>query len=307
MIKVGLIGASSPDAGELIRILINHPDVELMTAYDPNYKGRRLSSVHHGLIGETELEFTDELELDRLNLVFICERTESGGIDLTQLLSECDEELRIIDLSSDYYPDYEAKGFVYGLSETHRKPLVRGAKYSLLPSACASVALISLQPLVLQHQLLDKALKITYVGDFETDEWDEILLGKELSQQLRAMTDADYELQFEFESDNTMGRTIRMKISTESETPLDDVEKIYEDIYDDHTLTYIVGEPAKAKEVEGTDKCLISLTKSEEGMLQIDSVVDGKLRGGAGEAVHVMNLLFGLQERTGLNLKASNY
>lgn len=304
MIKVGIIGAASKDAGELIRILVNHPDVEISVACEPTLKGQRLSSVHHGLIGDSDLVFSDEFDADELNLLFICSKTPEGDC----LIKNSDiTELCIIDMCSEYCADYSEYDIVYGLSEINRKPLVRGAKKALIPDALASVSLISLLP-ILNHNLLnDNEITINFTGDFSENKPDSAMLIEELKSELKKIqNDFKAELTVKFESEPT-NRAVRTKIDLDCRMSLDEIEKIYEDTYDDHNLTYILSEPASFKEVEGTDKCLISLTKTEEGLLHIDALTDRYLRGGAGDAVHVMNLLFGLHERTGLNLKASCY
>ena len=87
---------------------------------------------------------------------------------------------------------------------------------------------------------------------------------------------------------------------------LDEIVKLYEDYYNDHNFTYVINRMPDLKDVVNTNKCLLYLTK-EDGKLLIVSVIDNLLKGASGQAVHNMNLLIGLHERTGLNLKASAF
>ena len=198
---------------------------------------------------------------------------------------------------------------VYGLSEINRKPLVRGATKAVIPSPIASVVLISLYPLAI-NGLLNKNINV----EIETpknfaDDGDYLKSVEiEIDKQLRAIQPNFLGNVVLSQSRNkSYFRGIRVAMNLDCELSIDDVVKIYDNIYDDHNLTFICPEPVDIKEVEGTDKCLISLLKNDNKGLNINSVADFYLRGGAGEAVHVMNLLCGLMERTGLMLTTITY
>ena len=307
MIKVAIYGAATKIAGELIRLLINHPDVELVSLFDIENKCKSIVSVHHGLIGEFDMIITDKISFDELDLLFICDKLDSQ--ELKNILLSENIDIKIIDVSGKNRIEYEEFGMVYGLSEINRKPLVRGATKAVIPSSIASVVLISLYPLAI-NGLLNKNINV----EIETpknfaDDGDYLKSVEiEIDKQLRAIQPNFLGNVVLSQSRNkSYFRGIRVAMNLDCELSIDDVVKIYDNIYDDHNLTFICPEPVDIKEVEGTDKCLISLLKNDNKGLNINSVADFYLRGGAGEAVHVMNLLCGLMERTGLMLKTITY
>ena len=115
MIKVGIIGAQTPDAGELLRILINHPEVDILSLYAPSLTGHRISSVHHGFIGETDFFFVDKIDPSKLDAIFIAENSPIVN-SLIEHIGEW-EDLKLIDLSPERHDDWKPSEFVYGHSE----------------------------------------------------------------------------------------------------------------------------------------------------------------------------------------------
>lgn len=300
MISVGILGASSPTAGELIRLLINHPDVDLKTVSDASKSGQKVSSVHHGLIGETDLVFTTDDDFSSLDVLFLC----LDGRQVEEFMDSyvVAENQYIIDLSDRYRVQNQDSRFVYGLSELNRKPLVRGARLAVVPSAVASAALISLLPLF-NESVIDADIDIEVTGGYDKigDVETEILC------QLRKIRpDFDAKVSITY-SDAEIRRGIRVKTMVQSKMSTHDVVRMYQDLYDDHNMTFIVDRPVDFKEVEGTDKCLLYIQKADSGYIQIEAIVDGKLRGGAGDALHVMNLFCGLHEKIGLSLKVIGF
>lgn len=301
MIKVGIVGASTRMAGELIRILVNHPEVVLKCAYEPEKTGHTVSSVHHGLIGECDIKFTEQIDLQKLDCLLLCAPSAIGE----QVLEHESDypELRVVDMTGEHRADADACGLVYGLSEINRKPLVRGAKRALLPSPGASAALIALYPFANLLMLLgDIDIKIQGVnaGATDAEEIERVLKTVQKSFVSRANVEHD-------ESSEPNRRGLRVSIEFDSTLSLHDALEVYEDIYDDHNFTFVSSEPLETKEVEGTNKCLVSVSKPSEGRIHLEVIVDGTMRGGAGEGVHLLNLLFGLHEKTGLALKSSVY
>ncbi len=312
MIKVGIVGADSPMAGELIRILVNHPDVDLVTAHAPALRGRSVASVHHGLTGELDLDFSETIDPSDLDVIFIDSHSETAEYfrALASSGSAADEfpELRIIDMSHAPTLDFEALGMVYGLPEINRKAIVRGAKRAVVPRSIAGVSVISLFPLA-SHLLLNEKVKIRVEcpDDIATDE----KLGRALSETIHILKKIQNshkgEITLEHSPSSHSARAMRLVIETPCGVHPDELKRIYEESYDDHNFTYISGRPMSPEEVEGTDKCIISLSEPEDGHLVIETVADCRMRGGAGDAVHIMNLMFGLHEKTGLYLKAHKY
>lgn len=302
MIKVGIAGGSTPLAGELIRILINHPDVRITQVCSPTHAGRDIKSVHHGLIGETNMKFVGELAADKLDVLFIAEPHIKSGIAIPTM----DElpELRVIDMVSDFSDARtEDSLIVYGVPEVNRKPLVRGARRAIIPPAEEVLIAVGLLPLGLRSMIPAEV-------DIDMEANEAVLKGDEVNythvSNAMALCGNDPAPRFNVNlrpSDSQ--RTMRISTKFDLDLPLDNIVDMYEEIFDDHNLTYVVGESVPDKEVEGTDKCIITLDKTPEGMLSIQVVADARLRGGAGDAVHVMNLLMGLYEKTGLALRAS--
>ncbi|MDE7181329.1 MAG: hypothetical protein K2N88_09060, partial [Muribaculaceae bacterium] len=158
MINVGIIGADTPDGGELIRLLAMHPDVELMGAQASGLDGVPVSRVHHGLIGETDLRFSSTLDYARLNVLFVCSDVQFGVAEFTQMRI-VRPDLKVIMLRAPKGIDMAGQGIVYGLPELNRKLLVRGATGAIVPTTFASMALVALIPFAM-HLLLSGEIDI---------------------------------------------------------------------------------------------------------------------------------------------------
>lgn len=312
MIKVGIVGADSPMAGELLRILVNHPDVDLVTAHAPAMRGRSVTSVHHGLTGECDLQFSDTIDPRALDVVFIDSHSETaeGFRAWASRVKEDHEcaDLKIIDMSHAPSLDFESLDMVYGLPELNRKKLVRGAKRAVVPRSVAGVAIISLMPMAL-HLLLNDTIRIKVECPDDIGVPDK--LGRALNEIRfilgRIQSSLNSEIILERVPSTHSARALKIEIETGCGVHRDELERIYEETFDDHNFTFISGRPMPPEEVEGTDKCIISLSEHEPGRLTIETVADCRMRGGAGDAVHIMNLMFGLHEKTGLSLKAHKY
>lgn len=303
MINVGIIGGETPLAGELLRILINHPDVVLRYVVAEDKAGYDLSSVHHGLIGEHDSEFSSSPDWAHTDLVFIATEAEQAHSEIPDTAQA--PELCVVDLTSDFSEARTRDSLVvYGVPEVNRKALVRGAKRVVIPSSLESIASVALYPLAMRSMLPGEVL-------LSVEAAPEILQAQNTS--LESMVE-----QLTLQEGNTfkaltkltptdLGRVIRVGCDIDLPVPIDNISDMYEELYSDHNLTFIVGEEISPEEVEGTDKCIISLDKSPDGRLQLRALADAHMRGGAGDAVHVMNLLMGLYEKTGLALKASRF
>lgn len=308
MIRAGIIGGSNPMAGELIRLLVNHPDVVITWVNSARYAGRLVSDVHHGLLGETNLRITPSVDLDAINVLFIFRHK---GQTIEWLKDRAiPENLRIIDLSVDMQdPDVAAEhGFIYGLPELNRKVLVRGAKRAIVPHPVAALCALSLLPLA-KDAALHSTLHVDVCGPRLGDLPDRTLedISREIAFALKELHPT-FNQQIEIgAADTSFDRAMSLTAYLPIDLDIADITRRYEEFYDDHNFIFIVkdGIP-EAREVEGTNKCLIYLDK-RDGNLRITSIMDALLKGAAGSAVHVMNLLFGLMERTGLYLKASTF
>ncbi|MCM1290322.1 MAG: hypothetical protein NC201_02360 [Prevotella sp.] len=315
MIKVGISGGVTEEAGELLRILINHPDVDLRAIQSAPRLGAKVQSVHYGLIGECNLQFTDRLPLDNLDALFICAEKDASTPEgnktvdpmVAKVLKDSSEfpELRIIDLSRSENLRTTSSGYVFGLSEIYRKPLVRGAKKSTLPYPEESITLIALYPLA-KSLLLNGNIDVHITarpGLINTSRL-EMTAENVATHLTEAQKSFNGKVRFHLTEEQST-QALRVNISLPMQTEHSHIVESYENVYDDHNFTFLTSSPVSEREVVGTNKCLISLRKTDASTLEIDCVADGDMRGGAAEAVHILNLLFGLHERTGLALKAS--
>lgn len=305
MIKVGIIGADTPDAGELLRILLHHPEVEIMTLYAPSWSGRRVESRHHGFMGEDIVDFTDKVNPDKLDILFLLDNSDEG-LSIIQRLEEF-PSLRIVDMSPERNERWEAYGFEYGLSEANRKPLVRGARMAIVPSHVASVALIALYPFAM-HLLLSGDIELQVEAPVHiADRIDKTKVSREIGHFL-SKTQSSFTGKVHITVEpRESGRTMKVTSVLRSPLAVPEVEKIYESVYDDHNFTFTTTEDVRRDEVEGTHRCIVTFKKPAAGLLEVSALADCHLRGGAGDAVHILNLFFSLDEKVGLNLKPSRY
>lgn len=305
MIKVGIVGADSSDAGELLRILVNHPEVEVTTLYSQSLSGRKVADRHHGFIGEEAFQFTDKIDPTKLDAVFVADCSVAGDAIIER--SEEWPELRIINLAPGRFEKQNAFDMEYGLSEINRKALVRGARRAIVPTPAASVALTALYPLA-SHLLLasDITIEVEAPEGLVAD-LDAAKIAAEISRQLRKAQNSfagNVDVRIK---KNGFHRAMRVKTELKCPLAAEEIGKVYESVYDDHNFTFVTRGRVAETEVEGTQKCVVSFCKPGAGLLEIEAVADARMRGGAGDAVHILNLLFALHEKVGLSLKPSGY
>ena len=322
MIKAGIIGGAGYTAGELIRLLLNHPDVELMFVNSSSNAGNRLSAVHAGLYGETEMSFTTNLPLQEIDVLFCC----SAHGDTKKFIesNHLPEKLKIIDLSQDYRMASPTHAFVYGLPELNRRAICK-SKYVANPGCFATGIQLALLPLA-KHLMLNNSIHVNAItgstgagvkpSPTAHFSWrdNNISVYKPFEHQhLLEIRQSLTQLQHSFRSPihliplrGNFARGIFTTAYMDCKMEIDDIKKIYTDYYDDHSFTFVVNENPDLKQVINTNKCLLYLQKIE-GKLLIISVIDNLLKGASGQAVHNMNLLFNLEETVGLHLKASAF
>lgn len=312
MIKVGITGGDTESAGNLIRILINHPDVELVWVEAPQDEGTLIAQRHHGLIGETYMQFCRRGNLQDIDLLFMCFNID-GDSERYLAARTVPESLKIIDLSPDFRmpaesPEGEPR-WVYALPELNRKALVRGATRAAIPGSLATVMLLSLLPLA-KNLLLNSDIHVSCVtpaGEEAPGEASVALEHEEVEETCRALAS----LQTSFSSTIHLvgaagGWPSGISAITYVDTPVseDHLKDIYDTFYEDHGFTFLSESFPSLAEVTGTNKCVMHIGKSGDSLV-ITAVIDNNLKGGAAAAVHVMNLMFGLQERVGLMLAAT--
>ncbi|MDR1407077.1 MAG: N-acetyl-gamma-glutamyl-phosphate reductase [Tannerella sp.] len=322
MIKTGIIGGAGYTAGELIRLLINHPDVEIVFVNSNSNAGNKITSVHAGLYGETDMRFSHNIPLNEIDLLFCC--TAHGDTRKFMESHVLPEKLKVIDLSTDYRlasPDHQ---FVYGLPEANRRATC-AARYTANPGCFATCIQLAVLPLA-KHLMLTNDVHVhaitgstgAGVKPSETSHFswrnDNISIYKPFAHQhLDEIKQGLAKLQQSFQSEiwfvpvrGNFSRGIFATVYTKCMVGLDELLKIYEEYYADHSFTFIADKSPDLKQVINTNKCLLHLQKKED-MLLITSVIDNLLKGASGQAVHNMNLMFNLEETVGLHLKPSAF
>ena len=322
MIKIGIIGGAGYTAGELIRLLINHPDVEIVFIHSNSNAGNKIASVHAGLYGETDLSFTQDMPLNEIDILFFC--TAHGDTKKFLESHSVPEHLKMVDLSTDYRMADPTHEFIYGLPELNRRAIC-SAKYIANPGCFATCIQLAVLPLA-KHLLLNNELHVNAitgstgagVKPSETSHFswrnNNVSIYKPFTHQhLHEIRQSLTQLQNSFQSEilflpvrGNFSRGIFTTVYTKCLVELDELRKIYEEYYDDHSFTFIVDKAPDLKQVVNTNKCLLHLQKHGD-MLLITSVIDNLLKGASGQAVHNMNLLFNLQEAVGLHLKPSGF
>lgn len=316
MIRVGITGCEGLSASELVRILINHPDVELRWVIDVAHAGMRLDRIVPGIVGESDLTVTADGNLEDIDLLYLC---GSRGTVASWLQSHpLPEDLKVIDLSGCHNLDAgDAGAWVYGMGEMQRRVLVHEAQRVTVPGPVAVASLLTLMPLA-RNQLLNGPLSlhvsvgsavlatagITTPGEVP-ESW--------IDDQQRELCHALCSCQPGFShpvsltlSQHDAPRLMAVEARFKGDMDLDMLRSLYEQYYEDHNFVFLMDRPAGAADVENTNKCLLGLSKDEAlGEVVVRCVMDGLLKAGVGNAVHVMNLMFGLYERIGLILKAS--
>ncbi|MBP3353412.1 MAG: N-acetyl-gamma-glutamyl-phosphate reductase [Bacteroidales bacterium] len=322
MIKAGIVGGAGYTAGELIRLLINHPDVEIVFINSNSNAGNPITDVHSGLYGETDLKFTDELPFDKIDVLFFC--TAHGDTKKFMESHTLPEDLKIVDLSMDYRLADESHDFVYGLPELNRKKLIR-CKHVANPGCFATAIQLALLPLA-KNLLLNNPVHInaitgsTGAGQKPSStshfSWrnDNISIYKpfthqhllEIGESLHSLQSTATDELYFIPVRGCFARGIFATIYTDCAVSEEELYKIYREYYDDHSFTHISEKPIDLKQVVNTNKCLIHIEKKGNKVL-ITSAIDNLLKGASGTAVHNMNLLFGLKETVGLMLKPSAF
>lgn len=311
MIRAALTGGGTAVAGEIIKILINHPDVELAWVYEPDAEGALLSQIHKGLRGETYMRFCAVPEMDKTDVIFLCFDEPEQSVRFIERYPVSDK-VKIIDLSGDYLPQStfaDGDEWIFGLPELSRKPLVRGALHASVPQALTSAVLLSLLPLAKAKMLHDGDIHVTAAVAEDGAEAGEMLAlidieeADDIVRGLRSLDSAfDTPMTFMVMCGGWR-RGISIAIHFKSPVSQEKAVQLFNEFYSDHGFTFISSSIPNLAEVVGTNKCIINIEKVGDRLV-INTVIDDLIKGAAAMAVHDMNLLFGLQERVGLMLKA---
>ncbi|NNK18747.1 MAG: N-acetyl-gamma-glutamyl-phosphate reductase [Maribacter sp.] len=324
MIKVGIIGGSGYTGGELIRILLNHSKTQVNFVYSTTRAGKKISTAHPDLIGLTEMNFTGEVNLN-VDVVFLC----LGHGNSTKFLNENNftESTKIIDLSNDFRLKNDAvlneKRFIYGLPELN-KTAIEKSNYIANPGCFATAIQLALLPLakanVLNNQVHANAVtgstgagvspsgtthfswrnnNVSWYKPFTHQH-----LG-EINETLKGLQENTGEIIF-LPNRGNFTRGIFATAYTRFKGSEKEAKQLFNDFYKGAEFTQIAEQPINLKQVVNTNQCHIHLHKHEETLL-ITSALDNLLKGASGQAVQNMNLMFGLNEKEGLQLKAGVY
>ena len=347
MTKVGILGAAGYTGGELIRLLLNHPEAEIVFANSESNAGNLVSDVHEGLIGDTDLRFTDEMPFDQVDVVFFCfghgkseaflkEHTIPAHVKIIDLAQDFRIKREKVIVNSDKFPTGKGSAeansslftlpynFVYGLPEINKAEIAK-AQHVANPGCFATAIQVALLPAA-KMGLLKKDVAVNAItgstgagqkpGATTHFSWRTGNLSiykafthqhlAEIKQsliQVQGSLDADIDF-IPYRGDFARGIFCTAVIKTEAEGS--DVVAAYQDFYKDATFTHYSDKAIDLKQVVNTNKALVHVD-CFEGKVLVTSAIDNLLKGAVGQAVQNMNIMFGLDESSGLRLKASAF
>ena len=321
MIKVGILGAAGYTGGELIRLLLNHPEAEIVFANSESNAGNLVSDVHEGLLGDTELRFTDEMPFDQVDVVFFC----FGHGKSEAFLKEhtIPKNVKIIDLAQ----DFRIKGdhdYVYGLPEINKEQ-IQQAQHLANPGCFATAIQLALLPAAMLHLLKEDVAVNAITGSTGAGQkpgatthfsWrvDNLSIYKPFQHQhiaeiRQSLTQEQGYLDASIDFIPYRGNFARGIFCTaviKTDAPASDVIAAYKEYYRNAAFTHYSDKAIDLKQVVNTNKALVHVD-GFEGKILVTSCIDNLLKGAVGQAVQNMNLMFGLDETTGLKLKASAF
>lgn len=321
-IKVGVIGGAGYTAGELLRILIFHPTVEIVFINSSSNAGNPLTNIHSGLIGETDLKFTSQLPLTEVDALFLC--SAHGDSKKFMEHNVVPASVKIIDLSTDFRTKSPNHDFIYGLPELNRN-IIRTANHIANPGCFATTIQLALLPLAAAGLLTDEIHVNAITGstgagvkpsDTSHFSWrnNNISIYKAFAHQhLQEIGQSLRQLQHNFDKAinfipvrGNFARGIFASTYTTCKLNLEEATHLYTDFYNDAAFTFVVDKNPDMKQVVNTNKGIVYLEKHGDKLL-IVSMIDNLLKGASGQAVQNMNLMFGLDEKTGLQLKSIGF
>lgn len=324
-IKVSIAGGTGYTGGELLRLLLQHPNVEIVSVLSTTSIGTRVDSIHRDLLGDTDLKCVASIEDGQTpDVIFLC---LGHGLSREFLsTNKIPEGCKIIDLGNDFRVDdtFEGKDFVYGLAELNKEKTI-GSNYVANPGCFATCIQLALLPLAKSGLILDEVHIHAITGSTGA--------GKKLAETSHfSYRDSNISVYKSFthqhlaEIDKTLSELQGCKIPQINFVPMrgdftrgifgslytkctlsqEEVDKLYDDFYSGSNFVKISDKSISLKEVVNTNKCLIH-TELHNGYIHITSIIDNLVKGASGQAVQNMNLMFGLDETTGLKLKPSGF
>lgn len=306
MIKVGIIADDGTYvAGELVRILINHPDVELKFFCTPKYEGKEIGEIYDRLYGELDLKFTSVPDFRNTDMLFLnINDRKNIGIACHE---QWTEKLKVVDMSATQCFDDEP--YEYGLPELNRRATCHSSRIKN-PGNIATAVSLALLPMA-KHLMLNNTVwaHVTTGTSADIQPAESTMYRLFAKEDTAEVTAAMKHLQNSFATDinilpchGSYERGTFATVMTKTGIELDELKELYVKYYEEDSFTFLSDKPLRLKQVIGTNKCLIHLDK-EDDKLVITACTDNLQKGSAGQAVHNMNLMFNLEETTGLYLQ----
>jgi N-acetyl-gamma-glutamyl-phosphate reductase len=316
-IKTAIIGAAGYTGGELLRLLVHHPACELVYVHSNSQKGKKVTEVHPDLIGDSELVFTDEVQTEEIEAVFLgLPHGEAKGFLEKNHFSP---ETVIIDLSTDFRN--ESNGFVYGLPEVN-KSKIQGAKRIANPGCFATAIQLGLLPAIakgwVKNQIHISGItgstgagkKLAETSHFSYRTGNTSVYKLFDHQHLAEISQTFSQVNSNFDSEllfvpyrGNFSRGIWITSYFPFEGTAEEVLEAYREFYTNSVFTHVSSQDIDLKQVVNTNKCII-YTQVKKGQLVIYSAIDNLLKGASGQAIQNFNLAFGLDEKEGLRLKS---
>ena len=330
MIKIGILGAAGYTGGELIRLLVNHPEAEIVFANSESNAGNLVADVHEGLLGDTDLKFTDTMPFDEVDVVFFC----FGHGKSEQFLQEhtIPAHVKIIDLAQDFRIAAPTHDYVYGLPEIH-KAQIQQCQHLANPGCFATCIQLGLLPLakagLLTHDVAVNAITgSTGAGQkpvgtthfsWRTDNMSiyKVFTHQHLHEIRQSFTELQGSLDASIDFIPYRGDFARGIFCTEvvkfdgaegspTNPTAEQLADMYRTFYADAAFTHYVDKALDLKQVVNTNKALVHIDKFGNKAV-ITCIIDNLLKGAVGQAVQNMNLMFGVDEKAGLGLKANAF
>jgi N-acetyl-gamma-glutamyl-phosphate reductase len=323
-VNIGIVGGAGYTGGELLRVLLRHPNANISFVHSTSNAGELVSKVHTDLLGDTDIVFAKELN-QAIDILFLC----VGHGDAKKFLAsnEIKSSIKIIDLSQDFRLSSTAsigdRNFIYGLPELQREA-IQTANNIANPGCFATAIQLGLLPLASKGLLKEVfttgitgstgagqglsstshfSWRANNIGAYKTLNHQHI---QEIHQSLSLLQGNNHaEVNFvPWRGDFTRGIFVTSVIS--SEMSLETLYDVYNTYYNEHPFTHVSNTSIDLKQVVNTNKCFIQI-EQQGNKIAIHSVIDNLLKGAVGQAVQNMNLLFGLEETTGLKIKANYF
>ena len=322
MIKIGILGAAGYTGGELIRVLLNHPEAQIVFANSESNAGNLVADVHEGLYGDTDMRFTDEMPFDDVDVVFFC--FGHGKSELFLREHSIPAKVKIIDLAQDFRLAAPGNDYVYGLPEINRERIA-AAQHVANPGCFATCIQLGLLPAAKMH-LINTDVSVNAItgstgagqkpGATTHFSWRNNNMSiykafihqhvpeiRQSLKQTQGYLDASIDF-IPYRGDFARGIFATEVVKTDK--PVEGIVAGYKEFYKDAKFTHYVDKAIDLKQVVNTNKCLVHVDKYGDKLL-ITSCIDNLLKGAVGQAVQNMNIMFGVNESLGLSLKPSAF